>query len=49
MEVTRQRLMANCLQWLELDTLVDIDRNEDLHYLVSSVERELFFKKYLTC
>ena len=48
MEATRQRLIANRLQWLELDALADIDRNEDLHYLVSSVERELFFKKYLT-
>lgn len=48
MEVTRQRLIANRLPWLELDTLADIDRNEDLHYLVSSLERKLFFNKYLT-
>lgn len=48
MEVTRQHLMANSWDWLELDPLVDIDRNEDLHYLISGAERKLFFKKYLT-
>jgi rSAM/selenodomain-associated transferase 1 len=48
MDVTRQRLLANRLPWLELDTLADIDRNEDLHYLVCSAKRKLFFEKYLT-
>lgn len=48
MDVTRQRLIANRMEWLELDTLVDIDRNEDLHYLLDSADRKLFFNKYLS-
>ena len=45
---TRQRLVALCWQWRELDILPDIDRPEDLRHLVDHSKLHLFSKKRLS-